>query len=332
MQFTVFSILTFLIPFHHLFLFQGTQWVFVSSEHKKTAFQHNLKHHLPEQLHFYLLQPLPLPSSRSTMDTESQKSRGKWKGIEDNLEARTDIHVNGMQKTQEDKKGVKVHSRAKRNAKPLTPKEIRANVENVRLKDMERERKLVQTLPQREARTEECNDVVSNVKKMTKIMVSIDKGPKFENVSYKSTGTAARLSQAFLQQESTIEEDTQVHSRAKRQEKSSVPTGRRFKPKAPSLKQNARAFKLVKAVLQKSIAPAKSSSGNHIELLVAEYADDGSASFRKKGQWNSASHWVFDGPLQAAPATHFGGRTLTLTTLHVSTGSVIDGMVGLLVY
>ena len=55
-----------------------------------------------------------------------------------------------------------------------------------------------------------------------------------------------------------------------------------------------------------------------IELLMAVYRSNGSASFRKQGYRNPAQELVLNGPLQAAPAPDFGGRVLTLTTLHVS--------------
>lgn len=86
----------------------------------------------------------------------------------------------------------------------------------------------------------------------------------------------------------------------------------------PSLKAVARVGKLVQTVLQHTSPHARFSSEGDIELLMAEFTGDGSAFFRKAGQWNNSSGWVFYGPLQATPATHFGGRTLTHTTIHVS--------------
>lgn len=178
-----------------------------------------------------------------------------------------------------------------------------------------------QTLLQKEKKYEEI-EVVSRAKKQTKTMIPRDKETEIENTTTKQTERARKPFPDLQQRESKSKKGIKVVSRAHRKPTLNILTDIESKLADPRHKPTARATKLVQTVLQQSTATF--SSGGYIELLVAEYADDGSVFFRKSGRWN-ISEWVFDGPLHAISATHFGGRTITLTTIHVSVNLGIDG-------
>ncbi|XP_050692977.1 uncharacterized protein LOC126983870 isoform X2 [Eriocheir sinensis] len=359
---------------------QVTQWVFVSTEHKNTAFQHSLLRHIPEQLHFLLLQPLFSSVGRSMTNTrEPQKGNGNDKGIQYNVAERAvGNSVKTMKNTPENQRGgrrlveanvgVKEEEhRTKRQTKPMTSKERGASLENANLKPEDRAKKISQTLPQqrtpigrgllevsraegemkpltprergtkindpslkitagetkpaqtlprREKTTLEDLDVVSRAKKLTKTMIQRDRKTKIENETPTPTERAERLSQTPHQRDDTNEKSIEVFSRAKGQAELSVLRDKESKLKDPSLKPVPRVSRLAQTVLQHSTTHAKFSSEGDIELLMAEYVGDGSAFFKKTGHWNNDSLWLFYEPLQATPATHFGGRTLTHTTIH----------------
>ncbi|XP_063839992.1 glutamate receptor 2-like isoform X3 [Scylla paramamosain] len=267
---------------------QATQWVFVSTQNKNWNFQEALMHRLPEQLHFLLLQrvthPSSLPLSRST--TRHMHWQGKTRRRIRN-ENEDGVGLLGVEDRMEDwyLEGGKLE------AVDLGGKHIKTA--------FHQHRETGGALDFRVRAEEQSTDLFTR----NATGGSLEPEGNSKAVLQGNTMVAAKgrglesLAGAERNTKTMFFEDTYATNEDR------------------SLAQEDKPKRLIEAFQQ--IARTSLTSGKvTIELLMAVYSSDGSASFREQGYWTPAQELVLNGPLQASPAPYFGGRVLTLTTLH----------------
>ncbi|XP_045118212.1 glutamate receptor 2-like isoform X2 [Portunus trituberculatus] len=264
-----------------------TQWLFISTQNKNRDFQEALVHRLPEQLHFLLLQrvsrPSSLPLSRSTTKYMHWQRKGQ----------------RGTRNEDEDGSGIQ-------GVKNCTKDWclVEGKVEAVDLGDGK-----YAAFHQHSTAGGALHFKPRAEGESLKVFLSNAAGESLEQVgdsrimlhgSTVVTGKGKGLeslardirSKKIMFSRNTDPTDNDMSSTSEDKPKRLTETFHQISRTSLTLDEVA------------------------IELLMAVYRSNGSASFKKRGYWSTAQELVLNGPLQAPPAPYFGGRILTLTTLH----------------
>ena len=259
--------------------------MFVSTQYKNKDFQDALLYRLPEQLHFHLLQRVTRPSSLpANKTTRYQRQLGRVGGENEN-----DVRVREVNDYIED---------------------WRLEEEELSIVDLEG-RKHVKATSQQERTERESFYLGVKAERRSKDVFLED---AVEEESFNPGET-----KVVLQRDKTFpaKRGLEPLSRVKRSISTMYSGDINTDIKDESFEAEIKPKKLNEALFQQATHIHKTSDQVTIELLMAVYMSDGTATFNRMGYWTPASELVLNGPLHALPAPYFGGRVLTLTTIHV---------------